>query len=821
MGKKLFLFSAVLAILLLSLASWAQNAPSKPMQGHFQSVVFDYFEQGKCIVEHWFTTDEGERFVLHFKDGVEPPEAGSRIEIRGQITGDQIVVENFYVLASPRAIPTTGEQRICIILFNWQDYPVQNVTPQKVYEMFFNPTNSIDHYWREASFGKAWATGNVYGWYTLPINMSCSPSQWRAEAIKMADPDVNFLEYNRLFLLMPEAGGCGWGGLGTLGSEVFQTADGPWETTTSWCRSEYYDWGNWYAIAVSVHEGGHNFGLLHANAANYGNDILGAYDCNACGADLIEYADRFNSMGGWSNGHYNAHHKQRIGWLEPGNVVNVNAPGLYALDPWAAFSTGTKSLRILRKTANSNKQEHLWLEWRQPIGFDSTIDYFNGYNYNGLLMHFNWTGNTAPSYLLDHSPADNDFHNAAFLAGQTWTDYYTGLVIRAIGEQNGQFFVQVGDIPLVKVEVIPNTITGSETTQAKISLLNNAPSSGVSVALSTDRPDLISIPNNVTVPGGSQSVFVDINTDYVNDYEIVTITASLFDTEASALLTIMPSTVDDIKINPISVTGGKQAIGQVMLRKAAPPGGVSVQLESTDPNVQIPNSVFFAEGQNVVDFVVDTQPVKATTKAKVIANLNGTYASANIEVVVPVASMLEVLPGTVGSGETGLGRVHLSGPAPEGGVIVKLKSGNKAIATVPDSVVVPQGQTSAEFPINTLSVPSVKAVSLFATRFETVSNVLKVNPPSVIAFTINPNSVKGGNSATGTITLSAPAVNGLKITLSSADKNSAWVESMEITPGSTTVKVNIKTAKVSADKNVTFKAASGSSDKTAGVTVKK
>src|SRR6185369_16502479 len=77
-------------------------------------------------------------------------------------------------------------------------------------------------------------------------------------------------------------------------------------------------------------------------------------------------------------------------------------------------------------------------------------------------------------------------------------------------------------------------------------------------------------------------------------------------------------------------------------------------------------------------------------------------------------SSLRANPPTVNGGETVKGIVVLTDPAPPGGALVHLASGNVALATVPSSVPVPQGSKSADFPISTTRIKSPSSVVILA-----------------------------------------------------------------------------------------------------------
>ena len=85
-------------------------------------------------------------------------------------------------------------------------------------------------------------------------------------------------------------------------------------------------------------------------------------------------------------------------------------------------------------------------------------------------------------------------------------------------------------------------------------------------------------------------------------------------------------------------------------------------------------------------------------------------------------------------------------PAPASGTVVTLASSNPAVASVPASVTIPAGSTSATFTITTQPVTSTTAVSFTATlngQTMTALNGLAVEaPPQLQSLTLSPASAK-------------------------------------------------------------------------------
>jgi WD40 repeat protein len=193
---------------------------------------------------------------------------------------------------------------------------------------------------------------------------------------------------------------------------------------------------------------------------------------------------------------------------------------------------------------------------------------------------------------------------------------------------------------------------------------------------------------------------------------------------------------------------------------------------------------------------------------------------------VPVspASGVSISPSSTTGGGNVTGTVTLYSPAPASGQMVYLYTGNPAVATVPASVAVPSGATSAPFTIATTAVASTTSVSITAAAGGIAqSATLSVLPVGLSAITLSPSSVAGGTSTTGnTVTLGGPApAGGLVVTLSSSNPSVASPQpSITVPPGATTSPdFTIATTPVAASAPVTITASSNGSTIGATLTV--
>lgn len=154
----------------------------------------------------------------------------------------------------------------------------------------------------------------------------------------------------------------------------------------------------------------------------------------------------------------------------------------------------------------------------------------------------------------------------------------------------------------------------------------------------------------------------------------------------------------------------------------------------------------------------------------------------------PLASLV-LNPSSVVGGLSATGTVTLSAPAPPGGTVVTLTNPKPQAATIPPSVLVPEGSTASTFPITTVVV-SQKYIFYFSASAGGVTRSSKFYItvyPIMYSLTLSPSTVKGGNPSMGTVVINGPGMSGGEtVTLTSAQPGVASVPpSMTIAEGST------------------------------------
>lgn len=351
--------------------------------------------------------------------------------------------------------------------------------------------------------------------------------------------------------------------------------------------------------------------------------------------------------------------------------------------------------------------------------------------------------------------------------------------------------------------------------------------------------DYAAIPSTLTFPAGADRVAVSV--DPLEDYLTEETKSVALAVEPDPGIYVGPYAgsrvllADDdvpglpvllaLDVAPSSLIGGASATGTVTLDRAAPAGGAVVSLgTSSSAAATVPASVTVAAGASSATFTVTSKPVAATATVQVTASYRGVGRAAPLTVQAPVLSGLTLTPASVAGGcATPTGKVTLSGKAPTGGLVVSLTNANPA-ASLPASVTVAAGATSATFPISTTTVSAIQSGAVTASfGGVTRSATLTVRPVGLLALALAPNPVIGPGSVTGTVTLecAAPA-GGLAVALSSSATAVAWpnVPSLAIPAGSSTGTFPISTADVAAESYATIKATANGTSKSVKLTVK-
>ena len=281
---------------------------------------------------------------------------------------------------------------------------------------------------------------------------------------------------------------------------------------------------------------------------------------------------------------------------------------------------------------------------------------------------------------------------------------------------------------LSSVKLSPTSVTGGASSTGTVTLNGPAPSGGAVVSLSSSNTTAAQVPGSVTVAANATTAMFTVTTSPVSANTSVTITGAYIATRL-ATLTVTVATLSSVTLSPASVIGGTPSTGTVTLNGPAPSGGAVVTLSSSNTTAaQVPGSITVAANATTATFTVTTNPVAANTSVTLKGVLGSTTRTATLTVTAPTMSSLTLNPTTVTGGSPSTGTVTLSGPAPSGGTVVPLSSSLPSVASVPASVTVAAGNTSATFSVTTKTVKTPTSVTISAKRGVTVTATLTVTP---------------------------------------------------------------------------------------------
>lgn len=397
------------------------------IQGTLEVLHIDDFSDNGDLV--YFLKTKKETYTLHSEEEIADFPSGTNVKVSGVAVGDKIVldkpIKKDKVLA---AVDTTGNQRNAVILVNFQNDTSQRFTKQTANNIMFTNSNSVNKYYQEASYSKASITGDVFGWYTLPINKTCNYTTVLNQAVAASDADINFQNYSGIVIAMPAS--CGWAGLAYVGKINVATADGTVRTRVAWIRDASFN------LRVIAHEIGHGFGVSHANAYECGSLAIGT-SCSS-----VAYGDPYDIMGSSGSGHFNSYYKERFAWFDSADIKVITTSGDYVIEPYQTNTTNPKVLKVPRDLdSQGNPINWLYVEWRQQFGFDSGL---SGDVYDGALVRYaRKYSNTGDSQLLDITPQTSSRTDGSLTVGRTLQDLDAGVTIRATNKTTSTLGIRV------------------------------------------------------------------------------------------------------------------------------------------------------------------------------------------------------------------------------------------------------------------------------------------------------------------------------------------------------------------------------------------
>ncbi len=417
-------------------------------------------------------------------------------------------------------------------------------------------------------------------------------------------------------------------------------------------------------------------------------------------------------------------------------------------------------------------------------------------------------GSSSANFVINTSPVLND-SAVTISATQGGTTLNAALTVQ---------------VPLLlNLMLNPNSVVGGNQTTGTITLARPATSEGAVVTLGSDSPCAITVAS-VSVPAGAMSATFEVQTVGVAATTGANISANIAGTIRSAPLSILPSTLGSLTVNPSTIVGGTSTTGTIQLSGTAPSIGTIVNLASNSLKAIVPSSVKIAAGSSTASFTIITKPTSKSDTLRIFAK-NGDVAKTASLTLSP-ASLLGITTSSVsfvgGSSAVVMGTISLDGPAPNSGASVSLRSSNTSEIRVPALVRIMSGASSASFAITHSVVLSPQTVTVTANYNGTsVSISLTENPFQIENIFLTPTSVIGGTPSEGLVSLNAVVGHGSIVRVKFTSTSTAAIPPaiVQVQAGKATSKFIVVTKAVGAKTIAEITCTEGSSSSQADLTI--
>jgi WD40 repeat protein len=304
---------------------------------------------------------------------------------------------------------------------------------------------------------------------------------------------------------------------------------------------------------------------------------------------------------------------------------------------------------------------------------------------------------------------------ATFTAGTMSVSTTTAATITAtLNGTSAMVTFEITPLALASLTLNPTTLPGGDNSTGTVTFSGPAPTGGLVVSLSCSDAS-VTVPKTVTVPAGQASATFLVSTTAATAEKSVTITATNGGVVEKATLTITAAALVSVSLNPASVNGGTSSTGTLTLSGPAPKGGLTATLQSSSTAVTLPHSVAISAGKLTATFTAKTIAVSTQKSVTVTAKLGTVTTTATLTVNAPVLSSLSLNPSALKGGKSSTGTVSISSIAPAGGAVITLTSSQTTV-TLPKSITIPAGKTSATFTIHTKAVKSTTTATITATQ---------------------------------------------------------------------------------------------------------
>ena len=212
---------------------------------------------------------------------------------------------------------------------------------------------------------------------------------------------------------------------------------------------------------------------------------------------------------------------------------------------------------------------------------------------------------------------------------------------------------------LVQLDLNPVQVSGGTNATGRVKLSSPAPGDGLNVNLSSNQ-GAATVNTTVTVGAGATTATFPVTTSSVATKTVAKITASLGSTLIGVTLTINPPVISKLVLDPSTVTGGTNSIGNITLSGPAPTNGLTIKLGATGNAATVPATVIIESGSTSGSFSITTTAVKAKTTSTIGAKLGTAYTTAVLTInASPINKFAGSYAGSVLTSSGGISSVDL------------------------------------------------------------------------------------------------------------------------------------------------------------------
>lgn len=402
---------------------------------------------------------------------------------------------------------------------------------------------------------------------------------------------------------------------------------------------------------------------------------------------------------------------------------------------------------------------------------------------------------TVPSSI---TVASGQTSNTFTATGAQVSTNQTGVVTASSGGVNKTSTLSlVAPAQLTSVACAPSTLGSSASSTCTVTL-NKAATSAATVSLSSNN-GLLTVPANVTVASGQSSATFTATAGTVGSSQSAIVTATLSSQSQPATISLVAAQLSSLSCSPASVNAPGTSTCTATLTAAAS-SATSVMLASNNVNITVPGSVSIGSGLSSATFTATVAAMTSNQSALLTASLNGGSKTFTLSAVAPAQlTSVACAPSTLGSNASSTCTVALN-KAALSAAAVSLAS-NNGLLTVPASVTVALGQSSATFTATSGVVSSSQSAIVTATLSgQSQQATISLAAASVLSsISCSPSAVNAPGTSTCTASLTAAASSSTSVTLASNNANVTVPGSVNIGAGLSSATFTATVAAVTSD----------------------